>query len=269
MCATVAFLYPGKTPAQCSDDTIGINYVGTEAGKPFVAERSGTTITHQADGTDKITIGITELVARDGTGRIRFEKHGPPRPDDHKEVILTSPEGERFAAENLALRTVIQIFDCSNGTVTMLQPGMRVAWVKENHSSSGEKSRERSYSSIFAPHAQDKVPANMQRQDLGFQMIEGVEAHGFKTITLGRENDGDKNGLPIREQEIWASDELAAIVLDIRRDMKAGTEFRNALAKIKREEPDPSLFEVPAGYKINPIELPSSGLPAQITAKPR
>ena len=266
--ATVALLCPGKTRPQCSNGTMGINYVGTETGKPFMAERIDTAITHQSDGTDKRTIGITEVVARDGTGRIRFEKHGPARPEDHKEVILTSPEGERFAVENVELKRVINIFDCTKGTFTMLQPGMRIAWVKEASASSNVNARSRSFSSLFSTLQGHKLPANIQFQDLGIQMIEGVEAHGFKTTTLGQESDGHKNGLPIKEEEIWVSDDLAVIVLDIRRDMKAGTEFREALTKIKREEPDSSIFEIPEGFRINPKNLPSSGLPDQRVAKP-
>jgi hypothetical protein len=37
------------------------------------------------------------------------------------------------------------------------------------------------------------------------------------------------------------------------KDLRAGTESKSELMAIKREEPDPALFEIPQGYVINPV----------------
>jgi hypothetical protein len=44
----------------------------------------------------------------------------------------------------------------------------------------------------------------------------------------------------------------------IDKDLKAGSEGKFELLKIKREEPDPALFEIPKGYEVNPTKLPIS-----------
>jgi hypothetical protein len=77
---------------------------------------------------------------------------------------------------------------------------------------------------------------------------------------LGTESDGDWNGKPVRITETWASDDLAATILEILSDPRKQTEAIVTLTKtnIKREEPAHSLFEIPPGYKIDPTpdEMP-------------
>jgi hypothetical protein len=79
-----------------------------------------------------------------------------------------------------------------------------------------------------------------------------------KITNFGTDKDGEWNGKPINISEKWASDDLATTLLEIRTDLKGGHACENRLTNIKREEPDPSLFEVPSGCKINPTpaEMP-------------
>jgi hypothetical protein len=103
------------------------------------------------------------------------------------------------------------------------------------------------------------MPPNITIEQLGTREIQGISARGVMTTTLGTEEDGDWNGKPIRETELWISDDLAAQMRRIVRDLRAGSQDISELMAIKREEPDPALFEIPQGYVINPV-IPG-GLP--------
>jgi len=65
-------------------------------------------------------------------------------------------------------------------------------------------------------------------------------------------------GKPIRIFEKWVSDDLAAALVETGIDLKKNMETTSRLTDVSRVEPDASLFEIPAGYKINPTptELP-------------
>jgi hypothetical protein len=84
--------------------------------------------------------------------------------------------------------------------------------------------------------------------DLGEQNIEGVSAKGTRTITtipagaIGNER-------PIETiYEKWYSDELQMVVYSKSSDPRFG-EQTYRLTNINRNEPDPSLFQPPPGYK--------------------
>ena len=96
----------------------------------------------------------------------------------------------------------------------------------------------------------------MIQEELRTRDIQGIPARGLKT-TLGTEQDGDWNGKPISESELWVSDELSAQMLWIRKDLGTGKEGTSELLEIKRAEPDPTLYEIPKDYEVNPAVLPS------------
>jgi hypothetical protein len=87
------------------------------------------------------------------------------------------------------------------------------------------------------------------KEDLGEQVMEGVTAKGTRTTTvipagaLGNE-------LPITvTSEEWLSPDLKVLVMTKHADPRSGeTTYR--LTGITRGEPDPSLFELPAGVTI-------------------
>jgi len=45
-------------------------------------------------------------------------------------------------------------------------------------------------------------------------------------------------------------------MLSIRKDLKTGAAERSELIAIKRQEPDPALFEIPKEYAVNPARMP-------------
>jgi hypothetical protein len=86
-------------------------------------------------------------------------------------------------------------------------------------------------------------------EHLGVQTINGVQATGTRftrTIPAGAEG----NSLPIvTVHETWTSDDLKVPVMVKTTDPRFGTS-QTQLTNIVRAEPDPSLFQVPAGYTV-------------------
>ncbi len=253
----LALLCGIPTQAEISKGCGGINYVGADSSNPFTAEYVTTSTMPTPAGVPKTWV-LRENVARDSQGRIRFEKHGVVQlPDDRKTVTVKTPDGKPFTVTREEYGTLIDIFDCASGTMVCVQPGMRIATVKKYKSTAPTSQVKHAYSSAYIPGPGVKMPTNMTIEQLGNREIQGVSARGARTTTLGTERDGDWNGKPIRETELWVSDDLAAQMLKIDKDLRSGSEGRSELIAIKREEPDPALFDIPKDYQVNPAILPS------------
>jgi hypothetical protein len=92
--------------------------------------------------------------------------------------------------------------------------------------------------------------AEVNRESLGKQTIEGVEAEGTRvTFTIPAGKIGNERPI-VTVNETWYSTELQALVMSKNSDPRMGeTTYR--LTNINRSEPDPSLFQVPADYTVN------------------
>ena len=103
-------------------------------------------------------------------------------------------------------------------------------------------------------------------ENLGSQRIEGVEAVG-KRITRTIPAGEIGNTLPIEiTDESWFSSELQMTVMTKHHDPREGdTIYR--LTNIKRSEPDRSLFQVPADYRIIDSSSPETAPPKTKTDK--
>lgn len=90
---------------------------------------------------------------------------------------------------------------------------------------------------------------NEVKQELGKQIIEGVEAEGTRTtITIPAGEIGNERPIEI-VSERWYSPELQLVVMSRHSDPRTG-ETTYKLTNINRAEPAKSLFEVPGGYTI-------------------
>jgi hypothetical protein len=91
--------------------------------------------------------------------------------------------------------------------------------------------------------------AEVNRESLGTQTIEGVEAEGTRvTYTIAAGKIGNERPI-VTVNERWYSPELQTVVLSKNSDPRMGeTTYR--LTNISRDEPDPSLFQVPADYTV-------------------
>jgi hypothetical protein len=110
---------------------MGISYVGADPSNPFTAAYRTTNTMPGTDGVPKTT-ERRKGVARDSHGRIRIERHGVTRTlDNRKTVTLETSGGQPFTVTQEEYGTLIPILDCASGTSTVIQPGLRMATVKE------------------------------------------------------------------------------------------------------------------------------------------
>jgi hypothetical protein len=96
------------------------------------------------------------------------------------------------------------------------------------------------------PHVPGPAP---QVEQLGTRNLEGVQAEGTRvTTTFPAGTIGNERPIEV-VSERWYSNQLLGMVMTTYSDPRTGTAtFR--LTKISLGEPDRSLFEVPAGYRI-------------------
>ncbi|MBN9657988.1 MAG: hypothetical protein J0H49_07405 [Acidobacteria bacterium] len=94
------------------------------------------------------------------------------------------------------------------------------------------------------------MPRNMKTEELGKQVVEGVECIGLRTtVTIPAGQIGNERPLEM-VTERWSSPELGLDVLRKHSDPRSGeTTYR--LTNIVRGEQPRSLFEVPADYRLN------------------
>ena len=91
--------------------------------------------------------------------------------------------------------------------------------------------------------------ANEVKEQLGKQLVEGVEAEGTRTtVTIPAGDIGNERAIEI-VSERWYSPELQLVVMTRHSDPRFG-ETTYKLTNINRADPAKSLFEVPAGYTV-------------------
>jgi hypothetical protein len=92
-------------------------------------------------------------------------------------------------------------------------------------------------------------PNDVKEEQLGKQLIEGVEAEGTRTtVTIPAGEIGNERAIEI-VSERWFSPELQLVVMTRNSDPRTG-ETTYKLTNINRTEPAKSLFEVPSDYTI-------------------
>jgi|SRR5271165_1187782 len=97
--------------------------------------------------------------------------------------------------------------------------------------------------------AQDPEAGDAHTEDLGTQTMQGVPVHGVRsTRTIAAGQIGNDKPIEI-VTEVWTSPDLQTIVYSKRSDPRMG-EQTFQLNNIVRAEPDPSLFTVPADFKV-------------------
>ena len=92
-------------------------------------------------------------------------------------------------------------------------------------------------------------PNDVKEEQLGKQVIEGVEAEGTRTtVTIPAGEIGNERAIEI-VSERWFSPELQLVVMTRNSDPRTG-ETTYKLTNVNRTEPAKSLFEVPSDYTI-------------------
>jgi hypothetical protein len=206
-------------------------------GAPFSGTETTTSTQTLANGSN-ITHTSTTTIYRDSSGRVRTEITRPARP-----------------GSNEAPQTIVTISDPVAGVVHNLDTANKVSRdMTIRRPPADANGQPRPVRTAPQGAGQDRVFRGGQQNDphvahetLIGQSIGGVYATGTRTTrTVPAGTQGNSQDLQM-VHEVWTSTDLKIPVLVKETDPIRGTTTRQ-MSNITRAEPDPSLFQVPAGY---------------------
>ncbi len=236
---------------------------GVVKNAPYSAQAVTETTQKLADG-NRISRKNTASLYRDSDGRTRREETmgfvGPPSsngepaqsifindPVTESSVVLDTKNKIAHKMPNMGKKFPFPPPPLADGAVAVSDAPQRIAKLKA----------EGDMNVVMASGATLITPGMMtqfsdkdaQKESLGTQVIEGVQAEGSRTtMTIAAGAIG--NDLPIQiVSERWYSPELHTVVMSKHSDPRTGdTVYR--LTGIDRNEPARTLFEVPADYTV-------------------
>jgi hypothetical protein len=224
-----------------SAEMAGVGEVVTAA--PYTATATTENTQVLADG-NRIVNKTSSFVARDSQGRTRREtdlhRIGTMQVDSPKTVFINDP---------------------TTHTQYIFTPGGEATKVIRSEGNWKEKPqiiherllKEKVIMKVQgAPDTQQGKVSSEQinNEDLGTQTIEGVSAQGKReTVTIPAGQIGNEKPIEI-VTETWFSPELHTMVLRKHSDPRMG-DSTYRLTDIKRNEPDPALFQPPPGTKVS------------------
>jgi hypothetical protein len=235
-------LSASSAQSQCSANTVGFGDVGVVANNRFHADVTLITTGH-TEINATLRPNFPESVARDSQGRVRTERVAGEFKRD------TGPD----AGSKVELH-LITICDPVAQTLTQIDTATLTARIIHSRPSatrSGalQQGTRRAFCSSRLSSARNA--ARFQVEDLGDQIIEGLEAHGER-VTLpmlgATAPEESPNGGSTSER--WCAESLSALVLTITGNTKTGMKTTIAMRNVDRTEPDPALFQIPPGYAI-------------------
>jgi hypothetical protein len=210
-------------------------------GAPYTAEAVTETAQVLADG-NRIERRTTATVARDSNGRIRREQSA---------LVF----GGTVVGNEVPL---ITITDASTRTHVTLDREQKVAFrmrtpALADAGRGGGAAGLTQSGPARTPGLRDA--ADVQTEQLGRRTIEGLQAEGTRTtMTIPVNAIGNQSPI-VTVSERWFSPDLQVVVLTRRSDPRFGeTVYR--LVNIKRSEPAPELFKVPADYRVEEQVVP-------------
>lgn len=188
-------------------------------GVPYSGEITTRVKLTMFDGTH-LDQSVSAKVYRDSAGRTRREQ-----------AVI----GLDALEPNPSVGSVVQLVDPVARVMYTLNPGSKTAM-------------QRPMDDPSVPQ-KFRVQGRMAPQDLGTRTIEGLTATGTRVVTtISTAQAGTDRPIEIID-ETWLSTELKVALQTLHHDPRTG-DVEYTLTKISRQEPDASLFMVPAGYQI-------------------
>jgi len=230
----VLFVRTGLGPMGPGD---AMDFIGFEAGlggktvtgAPFTATMTVQRTQTLADG-NRIDRSTSGTIARDSQGRVRRE--------------MTLSAIGAFATSNQGAPHVIFINDVVSGMQYILDPSRRIAHEVQLRVHVKRAGMRQNGSDTSVRNAGDVTTTS-----LGTQTIDGVSAQGTRyTRTIPAGQIGNEKPIVIITER-WYSPDLQMYVMTKTTDPVRGDSIRQ-LTNIQMGEPDPSLFQVPAGYTV-------------------
>ena len=235
------------------------------ASQPYSAEEKTERVRTLPDGTRASPIVSTARVYRDGKGSTRREVSITDPSGSHKNTtaitISDAVAGERYELDpttRIAYREALT----NSGTKRGGTGGHREGELREG-GRDGEGEHHESGRGGEGEHHEGnrggegvggekggKNRAKRQHEDLGFKMIEGLNAHGSRN-SYRQESSTDGKAL-VSSDEQWVAVDLGVVVKSIHSDPRTGDTLFT-LTNVTRGEPEPSLFQVPKGYTIKQL----------------
>jgi hypothetical protein len=234
-----------RAPFGIGRGPMGPNLAGRAivTGAPF----SGTeTVTHQetlADG-NQISHQEQSTLSRDSQGRVRTEHTA------NAGNASTSNSTASSSASGSTGKTLVTIIDPVAGYSYVLNASSMTAMRMAIHvpSNSDQTIAGTTPQGPQGPRRGNGNRPAAQRDDLGTQVINGVSATGTRiTTTIPAGIIGNQQALQT-VREVWIAVDLKIAVLVKSTDPRGNTIAQ--LTDIAQGEPDPSLFQVPAGYTV-------------------
>lgn len=241
-------------------------WVAVRQNQPFLAERVLTVTTASIP-----TQEYPELVARDSAGRIREEQdlhfmfpgNGRPFfpilalggvPSSQNDLNINGAL-EKAASADKKSKRIITILDCFRGTRSQFSSNELNAQVQTACSDQPAfQASGQPYSKKLTRFLETNNRPDVTAEDLGHKKINGILARGIRITWLGSEKDGAWKGKPARIWEEWMSDKLGVTLLQVYSDETKGIKNRRELRNMRAQEPDASLFQISADYKITYVK---------------
>lgn len=236
----VFYMRTGPGPFGAADAIGFVAFEGDLGGKtvtnaPFSATISTETTQVLADG-NRIERSTSGTLARDSQGRTRRD--------------MTLPAIGPWGASGQAAPHAVFINDSVAGTRYILDPDQKVAHMaRPKHGGRGGNGAGSDAQVSGSARGARAPERDVTTTSLGTQTINGVQAEGTRTTrTIPAGAIGNANAIVITTDR-WYSAELQTVVMSKRTDpMTGNTTFQ--LTNIQRQEPDASLFQVPADYTV-------------------
>lgn len=217
-------------------------------GAPFSAQATTEISQVLADG-NQINNKETATIARDSSGRTR-------RDGTIRRIGLASAGNQP---------EIVRIVDPVAGMTYILDTGAKTAVkapLKSGPRDAGVNPKERFKLWRDAEGSKWQTVT----ESLGDQMMAGVDAQGTRTTeTIPAGAIGNQKPIVV-VSERWYSPDLQETIYSKRTDPRFGTTIYQ-LTNISRQEPDPSLFQVPADYKVEEGRAFKESLRYQIQGK--
>jgi TonB family protein len=206
-------------------------------GAPYSAIAVTETTQTLGDG-NRIAQTQSQRVYRDSQGRERTEEVGT-LPGSQAGVVISDPVAKTAYRLNSETRTAVQT------GVAAIALGQAAAGLTLLRVNGGQIA-------INLPAMPNSLARTGRTETLAAQNMEGVFATGTRTtVTIPAGEIGNQQPISIVD-ETWYSPELQMNVKTSHSDPRSGeTVYR--LTQISRAEPDPQLFQVPAGYTITGV----------------
>lgn len=258
----VTLLCQGRAvSAQCMSRMPGYKEsrgVSLEPGNPFLAEYS---VSNSPSPTARLHLPLPsppgiQSIERDSQGRVRVDFSAGTYKLKAADGTETEQEKHLVNICDPASGKLIQL-DTLNKTATVQGPRFgiltRPAGVPSLQTGPAGPASQvkitpqpfcRSYFNMFR-----ESPIN-QWEDLGSQIISGVEAQGLRVSRALPGMAGKEGQTPSISEEIWCSEDISAIVMRVTVSTPGGHRQETLLKNIERREPDAAGFEIPADYTI-------------------